>query len=226
MKKEFLDLFMGKRYFKFWTTQNREPGQSMEKLYRRALHLEYAMLGYNVAEAVASLIAGAIANSIALTGFGLDSIVESLSALVLIWRLRIHGRIPEEEEERIEHRASRFVGITFLLLGAYVAFESIRKIIRIEISEPSVPGMVIAVLSMVIMPALGLAKYRLGKQLGLKSLVADSKETFVCAALSVALLLGLAINALFHFWLADPMVGLVIVVFLFREGHELIFNEA
>ncbi len=197
----------------------------MEKLYKKALHLEYFTVIYNILEAVASIIAGGIANSIALVGFGMDSIVESLSGFVLIWRLRKHGTLSPEEEEKIEHKASIFVGITFFILGAYVLYESIMKIINREISDPSLPGIIIAVLSLIIMPVLAWKKYRLGKTLNLPSLVADSKETLVCSFLSAALLAGLGARYFFEIHLADPIVGLIIVVFLFREGYELIFEE-
>jgi len=193
--------------------------------YKRALSYEYFTVFYNVFEAVASIIAGGMANSIALIGFGLDSIVESLSGLVLIWRLRKQDTISEEEEKEIEERASRFVGITFFVLGAYVLIESIRKIVLKDIADPSLIGIAIAVLSLLIMPILAYAKYDLGKELGLKSLIADSKETLVCSILSFALLIGLLSRYIFDFWLADPMVGLVVVVFLFKEGYELVFEE-
>lgn len=197
----------------------------MEKTYRKALAYEYFTVGYNILEAAASMIAGRIANSIALFGFGLDSLVESLSGLVLIWRLRKHGTLSEEEEERIERRASMFVGVTFFLLAAYVLFESIRKIAFREIPDPSVPGIVIALLSLVIMPVLGYRKLRLGRELGLRSLIADSKETFVCTFLSLALLLGLTTRYFFGFWLSDPLVGFIIVIYLTKEGYELVFEE-
>ena len=197
----------------------------MEKLYKKALHLEYFTVIYNILEAVASIIAGGIANSIALVGFGMDSIVESLSGFVLIWRLRKHGTLSPAEEEKIEHKASIFVGITFFILGAYVLYESIMKIINREISDPSLPGIIIAVLSLIIMPVFAWKKYRLGKTLNLPSLVADSKETLVCSFLSAALLAGLGARYFFEIHLADPIVGLIIVVFLFREGYELIFEE-
>jgi len=155
----------------------------------------------------------------------MDSIVESLSGFVLIWRLRKHGTLSPEEEEKIEHKASIFVGITFFILGAYVLYESIMKIINREISDPSLPGIIIAVLSLIIMPVLAWKKYRLGKTLNLPSLVADSKETLVCSFLSAALLAGLGARYFFEIHLADPIVGLIIVVFLFREGYELIFEE-
>jgi divalent metal cation (Fe/Co/Zn/Cd) transporter len=197
----------------------------MEESFKRALRLEYFTVIYNFFEAIASILAGGIANSVALIGFGLDSIVESLSGFVLIWRLKKHGRISREEEERIEKRASRFVGITFFVLGCYVLFESIRKIVLRDIAEPSILGIIIAVISIIVMPVLGYRKLRLGRQLGLSSLVADSKETFVCAFLSVALLVGLTTRYLFDFWLSDPIVGLIIVVFLFKEGFELVRGE-
>ena len=197
----------------------------MEKLYRKALLYEYFTVGYNILEATASILAGRIANSIALVGFGLDSLVESLSGLVLIWRLKKHGRMTEEEEERIERRASRFVGATFFVLAAYVLFESVRKIVLKDIPDPSVVGIIIAVLSLIVMPVLASKKLALGRRLGLRSLVADSKETFVCTVLSFALLFGLIMRSALNFWLADPIVGLIIVGYLIKEGYELIFEE-
>jgi len=191
-----------------------------DRLYRKGLRLEYFTVGYNVLEAIASIIFGSIANSIALIGFGLDSIVESLSGLVLIWRLRQHGKISIEAEERIEKRATKFVAITFFILGLYVLFESIKKLVVTEIPEPSLPGIIIAAVSLIAMPLLTWQKYKTGKQINSRALVADSKETLACAFLSVALLVGLGANYLFGFWQADPIVGLVIVAFLFREGWE------
>lgn len=191
------------------------------RLYKKGLYLEYFTVGYNILEAAASIILGGIAGSIALIGFGLDSIVESLSGMVLIWRLRQHGKITKEAEERIEKRATRFVAITFLVLGLYVLFESVKKLAAAEIPETSVPGMAIAVASLIVMPLLTWQKYKTGKQINSRALIADSKETLACSFLSVALLLGLGANYLFGFWQADPIVGLIIVAFLFREGREL-----
>lgn len=192
----------------------------MEKLYQKGLFLEYFTVGYNIIEAFVSIVFGSIANSIALIGFGLDSIVESLSGFVLIWRLRQHGKIPEAEEERIEKKATRIVALTFFVLGFYVLFQSLKKLIGKEISDPSLPGIIIAIVSMLIMPVLTWQKYRTGKQIRSRALIADSKETLACAFLSVALLLGLGSNYLFGFWQADPVAGLIIVIFLFREGLE------
>lgn len=193
---------------------------NIDRLYRKGLRLEYFNVGYNFLEAIASILFGSIANSIALIGFGLDSIIESLSGLVLIWRLGQHGKISKETEERIERRATRFVAITFFILGLYILFESVKKFWVTEIPEPSLAGIIIAMASITIMPVLSWQKHKTGKQINSRALVADSKQTLACAFLSVALLLGLGANYLFGFWQADPIVGLIITAFLFREGRE------
>src|SRR5665648_949251 len=192
----------------------------MDKLYKRGLLLEYFTIGYNVIEAIISMAFGSMANSIALVGFGLDSIVESLSGLVLIWRLRQHQKITEEEEERFEKKAMKFIAISFLVLALYVLFQSVKKLLFQEIPNPSLPGIIIAIASIVVMPTLTLQKYRIGKKINSKALIADSKETLACFFLSLALLLGLGLNYLLGFWQADPIVGIIIVVFLLREGIE------
>jgi len=192
----------------------------MDRLYKKALFLEYFTVGYNLLEAFVSILFGSLANSIALVGFGLDSIVESLSGMVLIWRLLKHGKISAEQEEKIEKRAQRFVAISFFILSAYVLYESIGKLIRQEIPEPSLPGIIIAIVSIIVMPILMMQKYRTGQSINSKALIADSKETLACAFLSVALLIGLSTNYLFGFWQADPIVGIIIVIFLVREGIE------
>ena len=189
-----------------------------DKLYRKGLKLEYITVVYNVLEAVASIVFGGIAGSIALIGFGLDSIVESLSGLILVWRLRQHGKISKEKEERIEKRATRFVAVTFFILGLYVFVEAIRKWAVVEVPEPSLPGILIAIASLIVMPVLTVQKYRTGQLISSRALVADSKETLACAFLSLALLIGLGANYLFGFWQADPIIGIIIAAFLFREG--------
>ena len=188
--------------------------------YRKALRLEYFTLAYNIAEAAASIIFGSLAGSIALIGFGLDSIVESLSGLILIWRLKKHRTGTEEEEKNIERSAERFVAVTFFLLGSYILVESVGKLVEGEVSDPSAPGIAIALLSMTIMPIIARKKYDLGLLIKSRALIADSKETLACSLLSVALLVGLGANYLFGFWQADPIVALLIVAFLYREGWE------
>jgi divalent metal cation (Fe/Co/Zn/Cd) transporter len=192
----------------------------MERLYKKGLFLEYFTVGYNLVEAAVSVAFGRVANSIALIGFGLDSVVESLSGLVLIWRLHQHGKVSVEEEEALERKATRFVALTFIILGFYVLFQSAKKLILKEVSEPSLPGIIIALVSFVVMPVLSWQKYTTGLQIQSQALITDSKETLACFFLSLALLLGLGSNYWFDFWQADPLVGLIIVVFLFREGWE------
>jgi divalent metal cation (Fe/Co/Zn/Cd) transporter len=199
--------------------------ETSEPLFRTALLLEYFTVGYNIIEAVLSIFFGNASSSISLIGFGLDSVVESLSGSVLIWRLRSHGHISGEEEERVENTAKKLVAITFLVLGTYIVFESISKLVTQEVSQPSLIGMVIAVFSIIIMPVLAWRKYVVGNRIGSKALIADSKETITCALLSVALLIGLGANYFFGFWQADPVAGLIIAIFLFWEAYET-WNES
>ena len=196
------------------------------KLNRKALLLSYVTVGYNILEGIASIIAGSLAGSIALVGFGLDSFVESLSGGVMIWRFRKKGKISEEEEERLERKATKLVGYTFFVLAAYILYESIKKLIYRETPDPSLFGIIIAIVSLVAMPILFYQKYKTGKSLKSRSLVADSKETLACLFLSLALFIGLGMNYLFGLWQADPIVGLIIVVFLVREGYEAFRGEA
>ncbi len=195
-------------------------------LKKKALMLSYFTVIYNIIEGIVSIIAGILASgSIALIGFGLDSFIESLSGGVMIWRFGKQGKMSEEEEEKIERRATKLVAITFFILAAYILYESIRKLYLHEKPESSLFGIVIAIISLIVMPILFYAKFRTGKALNSKSLVADSKETLVCMFLSVALLIGLGLNYIFGFWQADPIVGFVIVVFLVREGYETLEEE-
>ena len=189
-------------------------------LYNRALWLEYLTVVYNLLEASLSLIFGRIAGSIALIGFGLDSIVESLSGLVMIWRLRKHGRVTRSEEERVEKKAMKFVAATFFILGFYILYQSIKKLVLKEMPDPSLPGILIALASLVVMPMLSVAKRKVGEELHSGALIADSKETLACAFLSIALLLGLGFNYLLGWWFADAIAGIFIVIFLFHEGLE------
>ena len=192
----------------------------MHRLYRRGLWLEYFTVGYNIAEAAASIIFGAMAGSIALIGFGLDSVVESLSGGVLIWRLKQHEGLSREKEQSLERRAVRFVAVTLFLMAGYVLFESLSRLISSEVAEPSAPGIIIALLSLVIMPLLARQKTIVGKAIGSRALIADASETLACAFLSGALLLGLGANYFFGFWQADPIAGMIVVIFLIREGWE------
>ena len=190
------------------------------ELHRRALLLSYFTVSYNIVEGILSLLAGSMAGSIALIGFGLDSFVESLSGMVVIWRFRLHGKISEEEEEKAEQKAERFIGYTFFILALYVLYESIKKLYLGEITEPSLFGIIIAIVSLITMPNLFFLKYRTGRQIGSRSLIADSKETLACSFLSLGLLAGLSLNYFLGLWQADPIIGLVIVGYLVKEGWE------
>ncbi len=189
------------------------------QLHKKALSLSYFTVGYNISEGIVSVFAGLLAGSIALVGFGLDSFVESLSGMVMVWRFRKHGKISKEEEEKVEAIATRLVGYSFFVLAAYLFYESLKKLYLGEIPEPSILGIIIAVVSLVVMPVLFYVKYQTARSINSKSLTADAKETLACIFLSVALLLGLGLNYSYGFWQADPIVGFVIVVFLIREGY-------
>ncbi len=196
----------------------REPNP---KLGRRALLLSYFTVGYNVLEGVLSILAGGLASSIALLAFGMDSFVESISGGIMIWRFR-QTRLSEAEEKKVEARAVKLIGWSFFVLAAYALFEAVRKLVTHEVPDPSLFGIIIAATSLVVMPALFIAKRRTGRKLGSRSLLADSKQTLACTFMSFALLLGLLANRLFGFWQADPLVGLFIGAWLVREGIEIL----
>jgi cation diffusion facilitator family transporter len=194
--------------------------EQQARLFRKALRLEYFTVVYNGIEAALSIFFGYLAGSIALVGFGLDSVVESLSGFVLIWRLRQHGKVSKDEEERVEKKAMKFVAVTFFVLGLYILVQSVRKLVLKEMPDPSLPGIFIGLASLVVMPALSIAKRKTGEQIRSGALIADAKETLACSFLSVALLMGLGLNYLFGWWYADAIAGIFIVLFLFHEGLE------
>lgn len=193
-------------------------------LYKKGLWLEYFTVGYNILEGLASVGAGIIAGSIALIGFGLDSFVESLSGSVLIWRLRQHSD-DDEKERSLEQKAIKFVAYSFFILAIYVAYEALKKLYFREIPEGSLIGIIVASLSIIIMPILSNQKRQTGEMIGSRALIADSKETIICVFLSVTLLVGLLLNYFLGWWWADPVASLVIVGFLIKEGRELLEGD-
>ena len=199
--------------------------EKTDELHSKALKLSYFTVGYNIIECVLSIITGYIAGSTALLGFGSDSLVESLSGIIMIWRFRKHKNISLEEEDKIEKKAVFLIGITFFIFGIYILFESLRKLIIQEKPEPSLIGIIIAIASIFVMPILFLSKYKIGKSISSKSLIADSKQTLACLFLSFSLLIGLGLNYLWGLWQADPIVGLIIVAFIFKEGYEILFEK-
>ncbi len=192
-------------------------------LVARGRRLEYFSIAWNGLEAVVALIAGLMAGSIALVGFGLDSVIETTSAGILLWRLR--ADLDTNARERAEHTARRLVGLCFLLLAIYVAIESVHALWIKAQPARSVPGILIAVAAVIAMPLLGRAKRRLAAELGSRALHADSRQADFCAYLSAILLLGLVLHALFGWWWADPAAALVMVPIIAREGVQGLRGE-
>lgn len=198
-------------------------GKKMKSLLKRkALFVSYFTVLYNIIEGLLSIFFGAAAGSIALIGFGLDSFVESLSGVIMIWRFSHHPSLTKHQEEQREKRAIHYIGYMFLILAVYVAYESVQKLYLREIPEPSFAGVVIAGVSIVVMYFLFHEKQRIAQSINSRSLIVDSKQTLACIFLSVALLIGLGLNKFFGLWQADPIVGLIICYFLSKEGYEAI----
>lgn len=189
---------------------------STEFLHRRAIRLEYFTVAWCVAEAIVALVAGKAAGSIALVGFGLDSGIEVVAGLSLLWRFKQRS----VEVEEAESRASKIVGATFFGLSAFVGYEAVTDLYFRRAPQPSLAGIILAAASLFTMTALGVSKRSLARRVGSRALLADSVETLVCAYFSATLLLGLALNARFRWWWADPAAALAMVVLLVREGFE------
>ena len=188
-------------------------------LHRRALWLEYLTVGWNVLEAVVAIAAGILAASVALIGFGFDSAIEVISAVGLLWRLRKAGpHATVSEESEAEKRTLYVVATTFFLLAAYIAYDAISALIQREEPLTSPVGIVLSVLALVVMPVLAYAKHRTGREMGSRALVADSKETWVCSYLSLALLVGLGAYALLGWWWADPVGALAMLPIILWQG--------
>lgn len=197
-----------------------------EKWTRIALWLVWTTLAYNVLEAVIALWAGAEADSIALLGFGFDSVIESAAAVLLLWRLRVEVQGASLEVVReAEHRVHRFVGFTFLLLAAYVTGQSGWNLVKAQTPDESMIGIVLAAMSLVLMPLVSWGKLRAAREIGSAALRAEAKETLACSYLSFALLLGLGANATLGWWWADPVAALLMVPWLVKEGREGLSNE-
>ena len=192
---------------------------------QHAIGLEYFTIAYNIAEGVVSLVLGGLASSVALIGFGLDSFVESFSGLVVLWRFRCEAQ-GQGGQSTLESSALRYVGWSFLLLSTYIFVESVRKLWLQEPPDPSPLGILLAVLSLIVMPVLARKKYDIGKRLNSSAMVGDSKQALACSLLSVALLLGLSLNAAFDWWWADPIAGLAMVPWLLKEGQGALRGEA
>ena len=195
-----------------------------EVLLRRGLWLEGLTILWNVIEAAVAIGAGWIARSIALLGFGFDTAIEIVAAAVLFRRLTAEARgVPPQESRLREHQALRIVGITYFILSAYIVYASLRTVLsQDEAPDRSPLGIAVALAALGTMPVLAWSKYRVGEQLASRALVAEAKESLVCAYLSFTLLLGLGGNALLGWWWADPAAALAMVPFLIHEGWEAV----
>lgn len=188
---------------------------------RKGRWLEILTLAWNTVEAVISIAAGVLAGSTALIGFGIDSVIESTSGAVLLWRL-----VDGEDGEHREAVALRLVGLSFLLLTCWVAWDAGKSLWLQEAPEVSRVGIALAAVSLVVMPLLARAKRRVAGDLGSEALRADSRQTDLCAYLSAILLAGLGLNALWGWWWADPMAGLAMVPIIGREGYQALRGKS
>jgi divalent metal cation (Fe/Co/Zn/Cd) transporter len=196
-------------------TATRTPADGRRGMLQRRIRIIVgATIAYNLVEAVVAITAGSIASSAALIGFGLDSVIEVLSAAAVAWQFT------RRDPERWEKGTLRVIAIAFFALAAYVTVSSVIALAGQEQVQHSTLGIVITALSVVVMPFLSLAERRAGRELGSGTAVADSKQTLICTYLSAAVLGGLVANSLLGWWWADAIAGLVIAAFAMREGVE------
>lgn len=192
-------------------------------LVRRGLQLNYLTIGYNAFEAVVAIAAGVMAGSVALVGFGVDSVIEVTASLAAQWRLR--ADLDPERRERVEQLTVRIIGGTFLALAVYVGYESVQTLVRREEPDGSVVGVVLLAMSIIVMPILARAKRRVAGALGSSALTADARQTSLCAYLSVIALAGVALNTVLGWWWADPVAALGMVPIILKEGVEGLRGE-
>lgn len=179
---------------------------------RHGRNLAYLTIGWNSLEAIAAIVAGALAGSIALVGFGVDSVIEVSSGAIILWRI-----FAGDHREKL---ALKLVGISLIALAAYVGFDAVKSLVLREPPEASYIGIGIAVLSLVVMPLLARAKRNVANKLNSRAMIADSKQTDICTYLSAILLGGLLLNAVFGWWWADPVAALVMLPIIAKEGVE------
>jgi divalent metal cation (Fe/Co/Zn/Cd) transporter len=193
-----------------------EPMLDRPALARRGRKLEYFTIAWNSMEGMIAVAAGLMAGSVCLIGFGVDSFIEVVSGAALLWRMSVDA--DERRRERIERITLRIVGTCFLGLAAYVTYESAGNLLKKIAPQHSLPGIIIACVSLVVMPLLSRAKRRVGSQLKSAAMNADAKQTEFCTYLSAILLAGLLLNALAGLWWADPIAALIMVPIIIREG--------
>ncbi len=183
---------------------------------QRGRRLEYFTIGWNALEGIVAVVSGAIAGSISLLGFGFDSFIEVTSATALLWRMSVDA--DPRRRERSEKITLRIVGLCFLALAVYLVYEAGGDLLNKRPPKHSIPGIVLACVSLAVMPLLSRAKRRIGAHLKSAAMCADAKQTEFCAYLSAILLVGLALNATLGLWWADPLAGLIMVPIIAKEG--------
>jgi len=182
----------------------------------RGRRLEYFTIAWNTVEGLVAVVAGALAGSISLVGFGIDSFIEVTSGAVLLWRMVVDSDV--RKRERNEKLSLRIVCVSFLALAVYVGYESVSDLVIGKAPEHSIPGIVLACVSLVVMPLLSRSKKRVANELGSSAMHADAKQTDFCVYLSAILLLGLLLNAALGWWWADPAAALIMVPLIAKEG--------
>jgi divalent metal cation (Fe/Co/Zn/Cd) transporter len=187
-------------------------------LAQRGKRLEYFTIGWNTLEGLVAVVAGALAGSISLLGFGIDSFIEVTSGTVLLWRMSVDA--DALKRERNEMLSLRIVGVCFLALALYVGYESVSDLVSRKAPEHSIAGIVLACVSLVVMPVLSRAKKKVATGLGSSAMHADAKQTDFCVYLSAILLIGLLLNAMLGWYWADPLAGLIMVPIIAKEGFD------
>lgn len=190
----------------------------------RGRRLEYFTLVWNTLEGLVAVVAGIVAGSISLVGFGIDSFIEVTSGSVLLWRMSVDSDV--HHRPRNEKLALRIVGVCFLVLATYIAYDSISDLWSKGAPEHSIAGIVLACASLVVMPILSRAKRKVGRALSSAAMHADAKQTEFCTYLSAILLLGLLLNAFFGLWWADPLAALIMIPIIAKEGIEGVQGKA
>jgi len=195
-----------------------EVALKRQAIAQRGKRLEYFTIAWNSLEGLVAVVAGVIAGSISLVGFGVDSFIEVMSGAALLWRMAVDAEV--QTRERNERLSLRIVGACFLALAAYIAYESVSDLIIRKAPEHSIPGIILASVSLLVMPILSRAKKRVGKELGSAAMNADARQTDFCMYLSAILLVGLLLNTVLGWWWADPVAALIMVPIIAKEGMD------